>query len=139
MTMTEVPVDPSRRQYRLLDVARGLAALGVVLFHLGVPDGAPRAIAEIIRAGGLGPYIFFIISGYVIFQALERLSPRGSKGALIFLWRRARRIYPAFLASVVLALPVAALYYHAHLTPAGLLAVSTLTYPWFAAHTPQSV
>ena len=85
-----------------IDVFRGIAILMVVLFHftarlpssaLNIIEGAPLPVFF----GWVGVYFFFIISGYCIFMTLERSSTVG-----VFLARRFSRIYPAFVAAVLL-------------------------------------
>ncbi|WP_052715649.1 acyltransferase family protein [Devosia chinhatensis] len=85
-----------------IDIFRGIAILMVVLFHftarlpetaLNITDGAPWPVFF----GWVGVYFFFIISGYCIFMTLERSSSVGQ-----FLARRFSRIYPTFVAAVVL-------------------------------------
>ena len=85
-----------------IDVFRGIAILMVVLFHftarlpayaLNITEGAPPPVFF----GWVGVYFFFIISGYCIFMTLERSATAG-----VFLARRFSRIYPAFVAAVLL-------------------------------------
>ena len=85
-----------------IDVFRGIAILMVVMFHftarlpaysLNITEGAPLPVFF----GWVGVYFFFIISGYCIFMTLERSATVG-----VFLARRFSRIYPAFVAAVLL-------------------------------------
>ena len=85
-----------------IDFFRGVAILLVVLFHftarlpssaLNISEGAPLPVFF----GWVGVYFFFIISGYCIFMTLER-----SASVSQFLARRFSRIYPAFVAAVLL-------------------------------------
>jgi peptidoglycan/LPS O-acetylase OafA/YrhL len=85
-----------------IDFFRGVAILLVVLFHftarlpasaLNITEGPPLPVFF----GWVGVYFFFIISGYCIFMTLER-----SAGVGQFLARRFSRIYPAFVAAVLL-------------------------------------
>lgn len=80
-----------------LDGLRGLAVLGVLLFH----DGR-------LAGGYLGVDLFFVLSGFLITANLlaERAST-GSIGLRAFWARRARRLFPALLA-LVLAVGAAA-------------------------------
>lgn len=84
-----------------IDMFRGIAILLVVLFHftarlpayaLNITEGAPLPVFF----GWVGVYFFFIISGYCIFMTLERSATVG-----VFLARRISRIYPAFVAAVL--------------------------------------
>ncbi len=94
-------------QYSLLHYARGLAALAVVFHHRGVNPKFPQALDWISEYGHVGVSIFFVISGFVIYQSAERHFSSGYRGALRFAWKRAKRIYPAFWVSLILCLLVA--------------------------------
>jgi peptidoglycan/LPS O-acetylase OafA/YrhL len=96
--------------FRMLDALRGFAALWVVMDHACAPFLAandPRYVHQLLYAfsirGQLGVLFFFIISGYCIAAA--------AYGALIGnkpLWRygyeRVRRIYPPYLAVLLLGI-----------------------------------
>lgn len=104
--------DANRRvRYKLLDAWRGLAALAVVALHGGVPllDGPLKDLASgpwgVLLYGALGVQFFFVISGYCIAgAAVQHLVDFGDP--LAFIKARLRRIWPAYLASVVIALLV---------------------------------
>jgi peptidoglycan/LPS O-acetylase OafA/YrhL len=97
-------VGPPQR-YRSLDAWRGIAALSVLIFHCGNTVVEPDSLAgRLLLSGWLGVFIFFPISGYCIFAALN--SPHNRTiGA--FLTRRWRRIVPPYWASVAFALAIA--------------------------------
>jgi peptidoglycan/LPS O-acetylase OafA/YrhL len=88
-------------RFQELDVLRGLAALGVVLFHYltrydqiytsrgDVPFGFP--------IGASGVDLFFVISGFVIFMTLGRCATASD-----FLISRFSRLYPAYWAAALL-------------------------------------
>lgn len=85
-----------------LDALRGLAALGVVLYHftLGYPRrfdwlGDPPALS--LPWGGFAVRLFFVISGFVILITLER-----SPGPVAFARARLARLYPPYLACLAL-------------------------------------
>jgi peptidoglycan/LPS O-acetylase OafA/YrhL len=91
-------------RYLFLEIARGVAVLGVMLFHRGTHIslvGTP--LDPLARDGIHSVQIFFIISGFVIYPSLERYRGKGAAGAGRFLWRRLRRIYPPFWISLALA------------------------------------
>jgi peptidoglycan/LPS O-acetylase OafA/YrhL len=73
---------PSR--YEMLDGLRGLAALGVVLHHLGV-----------VADGHFAVMVFFVISGYCITASADS-SRRNGVGFRDFMVRRIKRIYPPY-------------------------------------------
>ncbi|MGP3691496.1 acyltransferase family protein [Streptomyces sp. IBSNAI002] len=77
-----------------LDGLRGLAVLGVLLFHAGDFPG-----------GFLGVDLFFVLSGYLITGLLLReAGERGGIDLVAFWGRRARRLLPALAAAVAGAL-----------------------------------
>jgi peptidoglycan/LPS O-acetylase OafA/YrhL len=77
-----------------LDGLRGLAVVAVILFHTST-----------LPSGFLGVDLFFVLSGYVITGGLLReMQRRGTVRLLPFWGRRARRLMPAFLATVAIVL-----------------------------------
>jgi peptidoglycan/LPS O-acetylase OafA/YrhL len=76
-------------RYPLLDGLRGVAALTVVLHHVGV-----------VSAGHFAVMVFFVISGYCITASAESFRSRGLTIAE-FLRRRVRRIYPPYVVAVL--------------------------------------
>jgi peptidoglycan/LPS O-acetylase OafA/YrhL len=80
-----------------LDGLRGLAVLGVLLFHSNA----------LLRGGYLGVDLFFVLSGYLITGILlEERERTGTIDLRAFWTRRARRLMPALLATM----PAIALY-----------------------------
>lgn len=87
---------PVRNGPRLtqLDGLRGIAVVAVILFHTANFPG-----------GFLGVDLFFVLSGYVITSGLLREVHRRRGVQLLPFWgRRARRLMPAFLATVAAVL-----------------------------------
>ncbi len=84
---------PSNR-LTFLDAMRGLAAVGVLLYHYcwRYTHIFPNATAYAwTKYGYLGVHVFFIISGFVIFMTVER-----SKTVMDFPVGRLTRLYPTF-------------------------------------------
>lgn len=80
-------------RYAMIDGWRGLAALGVVIYHLGFNLG-PN-----LDLGNICVMLFFVISGYCIAASTEscrrnQVSPRS------YMWRRVRRIYPPYFFAI---------------------------------------
>ncbi len=76
-------------QLPALDGLRGLAVIGVLLFHA---DG-------LLRGGYLGVDLFFVLSGFLITRLLlVEHTTHGSIDLKVFWFRRARRLFPAVLA-----------------------------------------
>jgi len=88
--------------YLILDIARGIAALSVFIFHMGVSsfESSIPFLARMAKYGSLGVPLFFVISGYVITASAEAVI-RHSKSAGSFLKRRFLRIYPPFWISII--------------------------------------
>ncbi len=75
-----------------LDSLRGIAALMVVFFHFTM--GRPEA-AFGLKLGTTGVDLFFIISGFVIFMSLNKIT-----NSMDFVIKRISRLYPTYWASV---------------------------------------
>ncbi|MER7758139.1 acyltransferase [Streptomyces sp. NPDC097619] len=100
--MTSLPpgrtVVPHRSHIAPLDGLRGIAVLGVLLFH-----------ADRFPGGFLGVDLFFVLSGFLITGLLLReAETRGTVDLAAFWGRRARRLLPALLATVAGTLLLAA-------------------------------
>jgi peptidoglycan/LPS O-acetylase OafA/YrhL len=78
-------------RYELLDGLRGIAALVVVLNHVGALSA---------EAGHLAVMLFFVISGYCISASADSCR-RGGRGFGEFMSRRIRRIYPPYLFAIL--------------------------------------
>jgi peptidoglycan/LPS O-acetylase OafA/YrhL len=97
-----------------IDAFRGIAILGVLLFHYSVLWAPPwyrtnlygygRAWPDGLVLGAVGVYLFFVISGLVITMTVLR-----SRSGLEFVVRRFARLYPAFLVGICLTLAVTGL------------------------------
>jgi len=78
-----------------MDGLRGIAVTLVFFVHYAsLAQGTPGIGKALAQAGHHGVELFFVLSGYLIYAA--SVSPRLQLGK--FLVRRARRIYPTFLA-----------------------------------------
>lgn len=86
-----------------MDGLRGVAILLVVLFHAFtrwssiLPYGETYSSFPIFEYGWLGIYLFFMISGFVIFLSLDRV-----ESLKLFLYKRWLRLFPAMLIVSVL-------------------------------------
>ena len=95
--MPATPPPAPVQRYPELESLRGLMAWLVVSSHVLAQAGyhdrpLPRGLG-VLRNGGLGIEVFIILSGFVIFHLLtSRPEPYGT-----FLFRRAVRLYPAYL------------------------------------------
>ncbi len=96
----ERPAAPPR--YPALDAMRGAAAIGVMLYHLGIASRHP----QLAPFGFLAVDLFFMMSGFVMTRAYE---PRLRQGLSVraFVGIRVGRIYPMLLAGVLIGACVA--------------------------------
>jgi peptidoglycan/LPS O-acetylase OafA/YrhL len=104
-----------------VDALRGIAALGVVLYHAvlqttnAVPNNFFRWSVEGLKflssLGYIGVFLFFVISGFCIHLQWARNSAAGKSQSIRFLtfWkRRIRRLYPPYIIAFCLFLLMAA-------------------------------
>jgi peptidoglycan/LPS O-acetylase OafA/YrhL len=82
-----------------LDGLRGLLALYVLLGHMAPFAVLPEWLQSAVSHGGAAVDLFFVLSGLVIVQSLERSGGRAGP----FLIARVARIFPVFLPIFVLA------------------------------------
>lgn len=84
------------------DSLRGLMALWVVAGHVLVTVYEPRDLGplRLLAANGIAVEVFIILSGFVIFALLER----ERTGYLTYITRRFMRLFPAYLACLLVAL-----------------------------------
>jgi peptidoglycan/LPS O-acetylase OafA/YrhL len=102
---------------RSIDALRGVAALGVVLYHAvrqtanGVPDNffawPVKTIQFVTSFGYIGVFLFFVISGFCIHLQWAKAQADGKSSEIKFVafWkRRIRRLYPPYLITLGLFL-----------------------------------
>lgn len=105
-----------------IDALRGIAALGVVLYHAvmqttnAVPDNVFRWPVKLLQFvssfGYVGVFLFFVISGFCIHLQWAKARAQGDSPSIKFgtFWRRRfRRLYPPYLIAFALFLLMAAL------------------------------
>jgi peptidoglycan/LPS O-acetylase OafA/YrhL len=91
---------PEGRVFHTLDALRGIAAIGIVVFHLS------QAFAPIAAPGGyLAVDLFFMMSGVVLSHAYESRFQAGM-GTLDFMRARFIRLYPLYLLGTLFGIVV---------------------------------
>jgi peptidoglycan/LPS O-acetylase OafA/YrhL len=93
-------------RYVFVDALRGVAAIGVVLYHVYTKNVVPMSgyrlpepLHAIFNNGNLGVYMFFVISGFVITQSIRgaSITPRFVGW---FALRRSLRLDPPYWATM---------------------------------------
>jgi peptidoglycan/LPS O-acetylase OafA/YrhL len=87
----------SPRHLDALTGIRGIAAWGVVLYHIRLSLTAllPAPVIAVLAKGYLAVDLFFILSGFVIwYNYAARIADGGAGAARLFLWRRFARVWP---------------------------------------------
>ena len=108
-------LEPSR--LRSIDALRGVAAMGVVLYHAVdqsgkiLPDNFLRYPVKLVQVvssfGYIGVFLFFVISGFCIHLQWARAHAAGVQTTIPFaaFWkRRIRRLYPPYIIALGLYL-----------------------------------
>ena len=108
---------PASRRLRGIDALRGVAALGVVLFHAvdqgrnALPNNLfeyPVRLVQFASSFGyIGVFLFFVISGFCIHLQWARAKAAGNEPDIRFgsFWkRRIRRLYPPYVLALLLYL-----------------------------------
>lgn len=100
MQLIEAVAEPEARVFHTLDALRGIAALGVVTFHMA------QVFTPITAAGGyLAVDLFFMMSGVVLSHAYESRF-RAGMGVLDFMRVRLIRLYPLYLLGTLFGIAV---------------------------------
>jgi peptidoglycan/LPS O-acetylase OafA/YrhL len=119
---------PQRRRIQGLDALRGLAAISVMLYHytawyqFAETGQMPSSLLISFPYGNFGVELFFIISGFVIFMTLEQ-----TPTVYDFVTSRFARLYPAFVACLVLTVAIAHALRYAPGNVYGTLLAANLT------------
>ena len=94
-----------------IDALRGVAALGVVMFHASDVPGMDRSgpigwvLDGILTWGRYGVWLFFVLSGFCIHMRWASRAASGDRsvpGFVEFWKRRFRRLYPPYLIALLI-------------------------------------
>lgn len=121
---------PATGRLQSIDALRGLAALGVVLYHAvsqsqkAIPQNFLQWPVKLIQFlssfGYIGVFLFFVISGFCIHLQWAKSKASGKERSIQFgaFWkRRIRRLYPPYLIAFGLFMLMAALTTGINVTP----------------------
>lgn len=98
----------SPERFPALDGVRAVAALAVVLTHVGFQTG--EAVSGPARAAlsrlDIGVAVFFVLSGFLLHRPQAAAALRGAPlpAVVPYVWRRALRVLPGYWVAVVAAL-----------------------------------
>lgn len=94
---------------RNIDVVRGIALLWVMIYHIWVLSGSAPignvVIYDFVKLGGeIGVTIFFVLSGYGIYNSLKNTENSGKISFFPFLGKRLKRVVPEYWLSIFIVL-----------------------------------
>nr|WP_222936443.1 acyltransferase [Streptomonospora sp. PA3] len=92
-----------------LDGIRAIAALMVLVFHVGIETGealAPGVVGALLATGEMGVPLFFALSGLLLYRPWARsaLDQAPAPPVASYLWRRALRVLPPYWIVAAVAL-----------------------------------
>jgi peptidoglycan/LPS O-acetylase OafA/YrhL len=108
---------PRRPELRALTGLRAVAAIAVVVSHVGVPKGLPEEVARAAHSGYIGVPLFFMLSGVVLGYNYPQLTFRQTRRTVKFYIARVARVMPLYWVMVAYC----ALFY---------LAIGHEQHPW---------
>jgi peptidoglycan/LPS O-acetylase OafA/YrhL len=95
-------------RFPALDGIRAVAALAVVLTHVGFQTGqsARGPARPVLSRLDIGVAVFFVLSGFLLHRPQALAAMRGARWPAVvpYLWRRALRVLPGYWLAVVAAL-----------------------------------
>jgi peptidoglycan/LPS O-acetylase OafA/YrhL len=101
MASTISPGPHARRpELKALTGLRAVAAIAVVVSHMGVPKSTPDRLANIAHWGYIGVPLFFMLSGVVLGYNYPQLSLRQGRRTIKFYIARGARILPLYWAMI---------------------------------------
>lgn len=107
-----------RPKWPALEGLRGLAMIGVVVYHVvrlvaggGVWAGQVDAPWRWVAGGRFGVDLLFVLSGFLVFRSWESIRSRAASTVRAlgsYAFRRGQRIYPAYWLSLAVLVPLVA-------------------------------
>jgi peptidoglycan/LPS O-acetylase OafA/YrhL len=125
------PAQPGSRRFASLDGYRAVAALAVVVTHVGFQTAhtVNGPLGSLVARLDIGVALFFLLSGFLLYLPHARAATMGARrpatGA--YLWRRALRVMPAYWLAVTAALLLVRGNEQARVDPSAWLRQLTLT------------
>ena len=115
---TPPPAEETGRQASI-DFLRFIAALMVATMHWGLEVGSERyadiykipVIGELVKNGGFGVDIFFVISGFVIIGTAQKYN------AIEFIFARFNRLFPGLVISMLVVLIIGSKFINSYEQP----------------------
>ena len=105
---------PARPHFPCFDGLRTIAVLSAIMTHVGFVTGATAQsrYGEYIAHLEIGPALFFLISGFLLYRTYVAgsFSDREPMPAGQFWWRRALRIFPAYWLALTVLIVVFGLH-----------------------------
>lgn len=89
---------PSRR-FHILDASRGIAALGVLVFHIFYPSPMRQFMGLYVLVD-----FFFVLSGFVLYPSMPRHLSKFAKDGTRFVFSRVVRLWPTVIASITVSM-----------------------------------
>ena len=83
-----------------IDGLRAISIIFVIIYHLKIPLGESDFL--LFSGGYLGVDIFFVISGYLVFNLIRNLENNVIRNYIDFINRRLKRILPALLIFLII-------------------------------------
>jgi peptidoglycan/LPS O-acetylase OafA/YrhL len=93
---TQLGPHARKPELRALTGLRAVAAIAVVVSHVGVPKSVPEHIAKIAHWGYIGVPLFFMLSGVVLAYNYPELRPRHGRRTIKFYVARVARVMPLY-------------------------------------------
>lgn len=93
----------ANQKINILESLRGFAAVYVVAHHIWLVQSQKSKIGFVFSQGQAAVMLFFVISGFVIFLSSYKLQELGRFSFRGYFVKRFRRIYPVFIAALILA------------------------------------